>query len=183
MQRLLFWLTGFMRCRLINGGDGSREDRRPYLERYFLATLFGCFAYIHRFVDSDPDIGLHDHPFAWSFSLILSGSYVEVTLHGFSAHGFIIKTRRFRSCMLNLIGPYMVHRVVADRGEAWTLFVHGPRIKSWGFLRPAGEYLQFTKKDSSSGEGPSLWYKEAPSGRYSAREPRPPRGYKKFDLR
>jgi hypothetical protein len=170
MKRLLFWLSGHLPCRLINGGDGSRTKMAPYLERYFLATLLGCYVYVHRFVGSDPDVGLHDHPFMWSFSLILAGSYVEVTVRGFSENGFIIKTHRFRPCMLNLIGPYKVHRVVADRGEAWTLFVHGPRVKSWGFLRPAGEYLKFTKHPTL-GDPNDPWWETTPRGRDSDREP------------
>ena len=66
MNRLLLWLTGFLPCRIISEGD------QPYLERYYLMTLFGWRFYIHRFVASDPDRGLHDHPWPKAYSIILS---------------------------------------------------------------------------------------------------------------
>ena len=60
-------------CRFIDGPKGE-----PYLERYYLIGLFGWHAYLHRFVDSDPDRGLHDHPWGRAVSLVLSGAYREI---------------------------------------------------------------------------------------------------------
>ncbi|MEJ2214959.1 MAG: hypothetical protein P8Y20_13150, partial [Gammaproteobacteria bacterium] len=71
LSDVLYRFTGHLRCRIINGNHGE-----PYLERYHLFRLpGGGGVYIHRFIDSDPDRGLHDHPWKAAVSLILSGSY------------------------------------------------------------------------------------------------------------
>lgn len=122
-RRFLLWLTARLPAREI------RHKGQQYLERYhlFTAAPFGRFSFrvqIHRFLASDPD-GLHDHPFAWSFSVLLSGWYLEHALGGRRVVG------RF-----NWVSRYKFHRIEVPAGaEVWTLFVHGPRIKSWGFLR------------------------------------------------
>lgn len=136
IEKFLFWITGFLPCRLINDGE------RPYLERYYIGTLFGWRFYFHRFVGSDPDRGLHDHPWRKAYSLILSGWYWEETRSG------IRKVRWFNS----LTGDTF-HRVVLpcasdgrqpDRvcvmthgvSPCWTLFMHTDKdVKPWGFLR------------------------------------------------
>jgi hypothetical protein len=125
MARFLYWLSSFLPCRIIDGDDG------PYLERYYLATVFGWQFYLHRFVADDPDRGLHDHPWRLAFSLVLSGFYYEQTRMGTN------KVRWF-----NWLTGDSFHRVVlpwylgpSDRLQCWTLFFHGPTVKSWGFMR------------------------------------------------
>lgn len=102
---------------------------KPYLERSYVGTLLGIRVYLHRFVASDED-GLHDHPFRWSFSLLLRGWYWEERWR---------VRRRVRWC--NLIGPSDFHRVVLpDNGrDVWTLFFHTARRQPWGFMRPNGK--------------------------------------------
>ncbi|WP_244260428.1 hypothetical protein [Burkholderia gladioli] len=56
MRRVLYAISSRLPCRIIADGN------KPYLERYYLATVFGVRFYLHRFVASDPDRGLHDHP-------------------------------------------------------------------------------------------------------------------------
>lgn len=135
MNKFLFWLSSFLPFREISDGD------TPYLERYYIATLFGWRFYLHRFVGSDPDRGLHDHPFAKAYSLILSGWYFEETRSG---------TRKVR--WSNSLTGDTFHRVVLPtlvyfpvwpgRAESapkpcWTLFMHkAGSVKPWGFLRP-----------------------------------------------
>jgi len=133
--RFLFWLTGFLPCRIIDGDDG------PYLERYHLAGLFGWQFYLHRFVASDPDRGLHDHPWRLAFSLILSGFYFEETragtrvvrwfnwLTGDSFHRVVLPfhTKQITQTAADYTGPIV---------QCWTLFFHGPNVKPWGFWRP-----------------------------------------------
>jgi hypothetical protein len=58
MRAFLYWFTGRLPCRIICDGDS------PYLERYYLWTVFGTHWYLHRFVASDPDRGYHDQPVA-----------------------------------------------------------------------------------------------------------------------
>ena len=55
--KLLRAISDRLPCRIISDND------QPYLERYYIATLFGVRLYLHRFVGSDPDRGLHDHLF------------------------------------------------------------------------------------------------------------------------
>lgn len=117
-------ITDYLPGRKITGFENE-----PYLERYYLFSLFGVTAYIHRFVDSDPDRGLHDHPWWWSCSFILIGYYNELFL---SDHNFKTRERRW----FNFIPGYRFHRVlIGNRKPVWTLFVHGRRVKLWGFMR------------------------------------------------
>lgn len=171
IRRLLYWLSGFLPGRLINGNDGSRQDVRPYLERYFIATLFGCFAYLHRFVHSDWDDCPHDHPFKWALSLVLSGGYIELRVIGMNAYGPVCRSRMIKPCRFNWFGPHIFHRVIVPEGkEGWTLFLHGPRTKTWGFLEMyAGGMMKFREDKPGTGEYP--WWEHAPKGRDLAREP------------
>lgn len=149
LPRFLFWLTARRPAREIRGEHGE-----PYLERYYLCSVFGWCAYIHRFLASDPDRGLHDHPWGWSMSVILTGSYSEVREGAW---------RRLFPGQVNVIRGHDFHRILLDQGEeAWTLFIHGPRVKGWGFRRN-GEYIPFaqTKDDYPSRQ----WWKTAPRGR------------------
>lgn len=81
INKLLTKISGRLSYRQIKGPDGE-----PYLERYFLTQFpkwrwlgkwAGGIIYLHRFVDNDPDRGLHDHPWGVAYSFILSGQYVE----------------------------------------------------------------------------------------------------------
>lgn len=149
MKRFLYWLTSKLPARAISGDRGE-----PYLERYYLFGLFRVRAYIHRFVASDPDRGLHDHPWGWSVSLLLVGEYREIR------HGMM---RRLLPGFFNLIRGKDFHRILLDPDEeVWTLFIHGPRVKGWGFLRD-GKYRPFAvhKDDYPS----RSWWRTAPRGR------------------
>lgn len=133
MSGFLWWFSGFLAFREI------KEDGRPYLERYYLFTLFGWRFYLHRFVGSDPARGLHDHPWRKAFSVILSGWYIEETSYG-----------QRKVCWFNWLTGDTKHRVVlpivinpsSGKGEpftveqpCWTLFAHSVgNAKSWGFF-------------------------------------------------
>lgn len=132
MAKFLYWITGYLPFREISDGDTT------YLERYYIATLFGWRFYLHRFVGSDPDRGLHDHPWSKAYSLILSGWYYEVTRSG----------ERMVRWFNSLTGDTF-HRVVLPRDRSivyeygkpwqqhcWTLFFHkAGDVKPWGFWR------------------------------------------------
>ena len=145
MNKILFWLTSFLPFREISDGD------TPYLERYHLFGFLGWRFYIHRFVGSDPDRGLHDHPWARAYSIILNGWYWEHTRSG------VRKVRWFNS----LVGDNFHRVVLPTRGiikieleqghrrkyltgerepqPCWTLFFHTDKnVKPWGFWRPLG---------------------------------------------
>lgn len=158
--KFLFWLTNKLPARAINGDEGER-----YLERYFLFDFLGVKAYIHRFVASDPDRGLHDHPWDRSVSLVLAGGYREVRRTIKSG----ARCRQIDPWRLNYIRGNDFHRIVLDPGEeAWTLFMHGARTKGWGFLRN-GMYLSHTQdKDDYPLR---QWWATAPTGRQLRAQP------------
>lgn len=128
MSKFLYWLSGYLPYRSIDDGNV------PYLERYYLFTVFGWRFYLHQFVGSDPDRGLHDHPWSKAYSVILSGWYWEETRSG---------ARKVE--WLNSLTGDTFHRVVLpiDWGSddlldrpCWTLFMHKAySVKPWGFWR------------------------------------------------
>lgn len=156
MRAFLFWFSGRLPCRIISDGD------KPYLERYYLFTLFGVRFYLHRFVASDPDRGLHDHPWSWAFAIILSGWYQD------KRRGVTRNVRFF-----NRLSGDTFHRVILVNGPVWTIFAHRTkRIKEWGFLRDKGQLGIIYKRHTSSPE--EQWWKSVPRGRYETR--RMPKG-------
>lgn len=137
MHKLMMWLTKRLKAREICIHD------EPYLERYYLGTLFGKRFFIHRFMDKDPDRGLHDHPWRWAFSIMLAGSYNEIFARELTDELKIVDTRTKKAPAFNFIDGGKLHRVTMDdkyKGKTWTLFVHGPRDREWGFL----EYETYT---------------------------------------
>lgn len=162
MRRLLLWIAARLPVREIT------HQGAPYLERYYVATLLGWRVYLHRFVGNDPD-GLHDHPFNYSFSLILAGWYYEERRDG-------LRRRRW----VNWVGADTFHRVIlpADLGgraatrDVWTLFFHSRRVKEWGFLRRAREAARTAKRTvyfyvpvAGGDRGHATWHLAAPKGR------------------
>jgi len=130
-------------ARLIRRGDDLTGV--PYLWRAYLSNSpksSGIGAFLHRFVSSD-EMEYHCHPWAWSYSFILAGSYTEdrafaldinfgastATLDGSTKH-----QRRFWPGDVNLIRAETFHRVQLETAEVVTLFVHGPRVQDWGFV-------------------------------------------------
>ena len=155
VSRLLHRLTARLPCRFIDGEDGE-----PYLERYYLFGAFGWHLYLHRFVASDPDRGLHDHPWHRAVGLVLSGGYEEIRLAdpvtGTTA------VRWLRPGRLNLLKGDDFHRVIlSNRRPAWTLFLHGPRVKGWGFLR-GSDFVAYA--GDATGSRHRNWWRQASSG-------------------
>ncbi len=138
LEKILIRITDRLPCRLIDGPGGE-----PYLERYYLFGLFGWHGYLHRFVDSDPDRGLHDHPWGRALSLVLTGGYREIRYADPGRE--TMQERRIRPGRLNRLRGEDFHRVVLEQGRpAWTLFMHGPRCKGWGFRRN-GQYTEMAR--------------------------------------
>ena len=125
MRRFLLWLTARLPVKVI-----GRDE--PYVEWYHVATfprLLGGFRIqIHRFVRSDPD-GLHDHPWGWSRSVVLSSWYLEERRDR-------IRVRK-AGTTYGMTGDTF-HRVILPIGarDCFTLFIHGPYVKHWGFINP-----------------------------------------------
>jgi len=111
---------------------GGSDD--PYLRRWYLIprnTLFNV--YLHQFIRSDDDRALHDHPW-WNISVLLDGKYVE---HTIAAGGVNVRTER-RAGAMKMRRAKSAHRIELVDGPCWTLFITGPRLRSWGFHCPKG---------------------------------------------
>lgn len=162
--RFLYRLTGWLRCRIILGNQGE-----PYLERYHLFRLpGGGGAYIHRFLASDPDRGLHDHPWKKALGMVLSGGYLEQRLTDDK-----VVERKLRPGRINRLSGEDFHRIVLPGGrEAWTFFMHTGTVKDWGFLTVSEGGRSYTPHEQATHEGShARWWKRSPRGRHSTREP------------
>jgi hypothetical protein len=130
----------------------SRETG-PYLTRWSLRQQWGDGAshkngghrvYLHRFFSADSE--LHNHPWHWSFSIVLWGSYDEYYFDGepgrTSVKGQpaeVYQVRRVR--WFNWIPSARFHQITTlhpgPGGAVLTLFVCGsPHGQSWGFWVP-----------------------------------------------
>ena len=135
------WLERSGRHRIIM----DRTGKVPYMHRYYLlfkdkmnefdesrALPFNIM--LHHIVLSDQD-GFHDHPW-WYFTLILSGGYYE---HRPIEQGGSIwrGPGHFR-----ISRPESLHKLELPHpgASAWTLFIKGPKVRSWGFIRPDGRW-------------------------------------------
>ena len=182
ISTLLYRLTANRPARLI------KLNNKPYLERYFVARLFGVTLYLHRFVSSDRERHLHNHPWTWSRSLVLSGGYDEevvLDLTTASASGCVTASRRVK--WFNRVDGSHFHRIANAAPHTWTLFMHSARqqvmrqnpagfgpeftLKGWGFLElayvnnePAVVYRPHESAHTD-------WHRTAPKGRDIGREP------------
>lgn len=173
IARWLFRLSGRLPCRLI------KIEGSPYLERYWLGRGMGVTAYLHRFVGRDGDRNLHDHPWRWSLSIVLTGGYLEARLRWFDPSlttGWNERVRRIGGWRrLNWIGCGDFHQIVRVDPETWTLFMHGPRVKGWGFLS-SGQNLDehdpaYVSYDGYPPPASFDWQHASPIGREAGREP------------
>jgi hypothetical protein len=153
-NRLLYRLSAYFRCRVING-----PDAQPYLERYHLLRLpCGYRVYLHRFVASDPGRGLHNHPWRHAMSLLLCGSYQETRMLGADSDN-ALQRRRLRPGQLNYISGEVYHRINIEPGtECWSLFLHAPKTRDWGFIR-RHQYQDHNEVVTQASN--PLWWKQA----------------------
>jgi len=113
----------------------DRFENEPYLTRYYLflkdRKWFPFNIFLHNFHKGDLD-DLHDHPWPY-LTIILRGGYWEHTPRGrfWRAPGHI----RFST-------PRSLHRIELEPNvSTWTLFIPGPKIREWGFIRK-GEWVE-----------------------------------------
>lgn len=112
-------------------------DHDPYLLRWWIIPRNKWVnIYLHKFMRSDDDRALHDHPWV-NCSILLRGSYFEHLLGG------SVKLRKpwrpWAFWRLPMRYPTSAHRVeLIDGKPVWTIFLTGPRVRTWGFLCPKG---------------------------------------------
>lgn len=121
----------------------------PYMLRWWVIPRNRWFnIYLHRFLRSDDDRALHDHPW-WNVSFLLEGKYTE---HTISAGG-VNHRFEYSAGALKFRGASYAHRVELTDGPCWSLFITGPVIREWGFHCPNGwrPWKQFVDgRDSGS---------------------------------
>lgn len=115
------------RCLTGRLGVGWRRDVWPGLVRYSLRRQrrnAGGRVYVHRFAVTDSDV--HNHPWAWGFSIILRGQYTEEWCDGGPDGPFARRVIRW----WNYIPVMRYHRVteLGTERAVWTLFVCGEPV-------------------------------------------------------
>ena len=186
LNKLLYKYTAGLKCRLIARVPGER-----YLERYYIGELFGVTFYLHRFVSSDEELHVHNHPWTRSASFVLCGGYAEEVAvdmcPGAGPSGCMTINRRVN--WFNVIRGSTFHRITGADAGTWTLFCHGERarvqstgrLKGWGFLRmnmfmnvdaDCDPHLELTTVFTPYPPSKQLeWWHEAPYGRNAGRAP------------
>lgn len=146
------WITGRAPDFIIGG------DKDPYLLRWWLIPRNPLFnVYLHLFLRSDDDRALHDHPWLFNCSLLLSGQYIEHTPTGvFLRRAGDWKFRWWKAPhRVELLewAPGGIHFAMLADGHrrmrlkpCATIFITGPRVRRWGFYCPQGwvHWKEFT---------------------------------------
>lgn len=120
-----------------------------YLRRWFVIPRNRFFnVYLHHVLRSDDDRALHDHPWP-SVSIMLWGDLGEVYKH---KTGEAFRTIHPRQIIWR--GARFAHRLVLPEQSAGaiTIFITGPKVRSWGFWCPKGwrHWKEFTAPGDSS---------------------------------
>jgi hypothetical protein len=133
IQKLLKLVSKVLPAREIKDGDGAL-----YLTRFrVLGAMqarhpwFPISVYLHRFHRPDNDRELHNHPWPWAVSLILSGGYLEQRFA--KPHSGLGHLRWLRAGSLNVLTADTFHRILELDGEPWTLFVVARKVQPWGY--------------------------------------------------
>ena len=111
------------------------EEGVPYLLRWWLFKSAFLCVYLHKFLHSDSDRALHDHP-APSLSFLL-GDYLEIILDEPNGVRRIVRRKQFNFVYRKATH---IHRIVlySDRNKkpipVYTLFLFfGSKRRNWGF--------------------------------------------------
>lgn len=83
--------------------------------------------FLHKFLKSDNDRSLHDHPWK-SWSILLKGHLVEIY-----KDGTLTITRRIPLFKPIFRTARHTHRLVLYSNTAWTIFSVGKKTREWGF--------------------------------------------------
>ncbi len=136
-------------------------DGKLYMTRFYLGQFFGITLYLHKWHSSDPERGLHNHPFSGG-SFVLRGFYRERRLKHFSDNGIVETTKNVR--WFNRIKDETFHTVEYISPGLITLFWHtGYKLgKGWGFL---SEELHWDKALSGNTSPVKIVYNPADGDR------------------
>ncbi|MBX2848135.1 MAG: hypothetical protein KTR16_07445 [Acidiferrobacterales bacterium] len=127
--------------------DPDQVIGQNYMQRWHLMRKPGVRnLYLHKYMGSDDDRALHDHPWT-SWSILLWGRLVEVTDKGQKRIWPFIP--KYRSATYS-------HRLILNSNRALTLFYTGKKIREWGFHCPKGwvHWTEFTdEQGNQTGKG------------------------------
>lgn len=150
----LFWFVNLFPRITINVAG------KPYLTRYYLLWSDRNWGniYVHHFHSSDQKMKLHNHPWSWGLSFVLSGGYYEERVRNpnvwtedepvIISDKLNVEKRDVKPGSFNMIRTSDFHRVDLkdEKRGAWSIFFAGPRSKDWGFLdRNTSEFKHFSK--------------------------------------
>ena len=106
-----------------------RSTGEAYLRRWWVIPRNKRFnIYLHNMLADDDDRALHDHPWR-SMSVCLKGRLRE--------HRKDLPPREIGAGRVVFRGAEFAHRLDVIR-PAWTLFITGRSVRSWGFHCPNG---------------------------------------------
>lgn len=138
---------------------------RPYLQRWWLLPRNRFFnLYVHRFLRSDEDRALHDHPWLFNASWLLKGDYAEHTIR---EGGIAVRTLRMEGDwkfrwgrsphrVELLYGYAVVEKRLVEYGPpipCWTLFITGPVVRQWGFYCMERGWIHWKKFTAAEDPG------------------------------
>jgi len=116
----------------------------PYMLRYYLVPRNPYLnVYLHKFLRSDDDRALHDHPW-WFLSVMLKGGYWEHRKGKakWRESPSVAIRKADTAHRVELDYEYIYddyHRNLGSREKPyWTLIFTGPKIREWGFYCPQG---------------------------------------------
>lgn len=120
---------------------------KKYMHRWHLIRQPGIRnLYLHKYLGSDDDRALHDHPWA-SWSILLWGNLFEMTVDHTGNH--VVKRvwpliPKYRSAKYS-------HRLILKGNKALTLFFTGKKSREWGFHCPKGwvHWTEFTDAEGN----------------------------------
>jgi hypothetical protein len=113
--------------------DGSFPFEPDGTPRDGIIYPTGWNSFLHHIRRGDEAWELHNHPWRWWVSIVLSGGYREERLErGWAG----VRIRVLRPGSINFMTDSAFHRidVLDERRGCWTLFLHGPKSQGWGFL-------------------------------------------------
>lgn len=124
-------------------------SERPYLFRWFVIPRNRLFnVYLHKFLRSDDDRALHDHPWA-NLSILLRGEYTE---HLIDAGGIHRRVKRKAGDWHFRPSGKIAHRVEIDQ-PCWSLFLTGPAYREWGFHCPEQGWIHWKRFTATDDPG------------------------------
>jgi len=136
----------------------------PYMRRWWVIPRNNWFnIYLHHMRHDDDDRAPHDHPW-WSLSLCLDGDITEHQLidnFNYDTTAMLAEDDRWWRVHHISKGQWKwrnnkyTHRLELPNGDAWTMFITGPKVRTWGFHCPKGfvKWFDFVDKYNPGNPG------------------------------